>query len=321
MPPAFFDLAWRAWRSDQLIQRLAAIAIIAILNITTYEPLEFASLFALAPIFYVGVRIFAKSANWTDRISWTMLGSVAGGFVLWTIFRAWLFFSLIDKNGSRLSPIQQSEEVMLLMSRCWQFPLAVLIVGVYGCRLTSNFRGAMVVAAAILFQISLWTFTQSDFGRRQQPLHEEFKFAERFLAEKTAVLLRPPTVFVNVSKLEVCWLDWRARAFYKFDHTAGIVFNRSTAIEVGRRARLVAPFEGWDSYPIEKRKAIQAWIERPVDKDYGPRECDIFRLARESELDYILLVDVHFENLACAKHGALSIYDCRQLRETRFKAR
>ena len=212
MPPAFFDLACGGVAlSDQLISRLAAITLIAIPNMTIYAFLDpscshWRRFLLWRPDFRKKRELDRPNQLDDARQRRGRLRPVGGrsNLPLLVVGRRIPIADVADSANRRGHVV--AEPLLAVSARCPDRR-----------RLRpapdEQWSRAMVVASAILFQIGLWTLTQSDFGRRKQSHYEEFQFAERFLAEKTAALHRPPTVYVSASMLGVCWLDWRHNPF------------------------------------------------------------------------------------------------------------
>jgi hypothetical protein len=128
-----------------------------------------------------------------------------------------------------------------------------------------------------------------------------------------------PTVFWSAANLEDIWFELPAKSFFVTQQVSGNMFNRGTAIEGQRRARLVAAFD-LDSWRAS-RYSIADWKRRSLERVYGrdldsspPTLEDLHRLCREDALDVAVLRQ-EFDGWVSRSNGRWFIYDCRQIRE------
>lgn len=319
--PALIDLAWNAWNANALKCRLATIAIVVALGMNNFVPLEFAILFFFVPVFLYGFMTFAKSISWSDKISYSLLGSALVGFAVWGGYRAWIYFSLCDDLQDQANLLIMIEIVVAMLGSGVVLPLILLALAGVGDRLVGVRRAASLVAVAALLQVGLFAWSNSENFREHQPMGDELRFVENFLNERRDGA-RPICVYSNYGKLGQYWVEWRTQSFYDCFQLAGFVFNRETAIEGKRRVNVVAPFEaaalskaGWDAFPEMCKSKIEAWLDLSVKHSGPPNSDDVYRLASEPNVDYIVLFKTHVDDLAIARHGNVSIYDCRTLRE------
>ena len=322
MPPAVVDLAWTAWQTNRLTCRLVAIAIALTLGLSNFIAIEFACAIAFVPVVYFGAVIFAKQATMTDKISWALLGGAAVGFAMWGAFRTWLFLSVCLTLRSELTVPNQWQVVFASLARGVLLPLLLVAVARAGSRLFGRRRVATFAALAVCVWVGLYFWLNSECSQAQSPPHVDLRFVEQFLNRKRIDEGRPMGIYSNLGKLDRYWVDWRVRSFYDPLQSSGFVFNRETAIEGKRRAVLVAPFEAaaiashWDMMTQRGKDRLEAWLDTSLADSPGPQASDLLRIANEESVDYIVLFHAHFDDLACARHGDASIYDCRRLRET-----
>ena len=326
-PPALFDLAWNAWRTNELKNRCGSLAIVVALGLTNFVPLEFVTLLFFVPVFFYGFMTFAKSLSLADKLSWTLLGSVLVGIGVWGVYRVWSYFALNEELVEQASYLTMYEVTAAALTPGVFLPLALLAVVVFHRQIVGVRQAVGCLIAAALIQTGLFAWTCSEHFRAHRPLGSELQFVEAFLKERRADSPGPMCVYSNYGQLGQYWVEWRTQSFYDCFQLAGFVFNRDTAIEGKRRVGAVAPFEAaalskgsWDIFPDMCKVKIEGWLELNV-KDTQPSQDDLFRLANEPSIDYIILFKTHVDDLAVARHGDVSIYDCRALRESRIACR
>jgi len=326
-PPALFDLAWNAWRTNELKNRFGSLAIVVALGLTNFVPLEFATLLFFVPVFFYGFMSFAKPWSLTDKLSWTLLGSVLVGIAVWGVYRVWIYFALNEELVEQSSYLTMFEIVVAALTPGILLPLALFAAVVFHRQIVGVRQAMACLVAAALIQTGLFAWTCTEHFRSHHPLGSELRFVEAFLKERRADSPRPMCIYSNYGQLGQYWVEWRTQSFYDCFQLAGFVFNRDTAIEGKRRVSAVAPFEAaalskgsWDLFPDMCKAKIEGWLELSV-KDTQPNQHDLFRLANEPSIDFIILFKTHVDDLAIARHGNVSIYDCRALRESRIACR
>jgi hypothetical protein len=126
----------------------------------------------------------------------------------------------------------------------------------------------------------------------------------------------PPSVFWTTD-LRYIWFEAGALSWFNSVQMSGSAFNRDTALEGKRRARLARRFvvdsmrrEGgqdpwWRVALLRLHEA--RWEEPPPTAD------DLFRLAEEPGLD-LIVSECRLDNLFCASDGRYYLYDCATLR-------
>lgn len=323
--PCLFDLAWNAWQTGEWKRRLGAISIVVATGVVNFIPLEFVTLLFFVPVFYYGFRTFAKSMPIRDALAWTILSSSLVGFAIWAVYRLWIYLEMCSAVREHSNVILEYHIGCVTLSAAVIVPLLLLAAAGLNRRLFSMRSVRVSVALALLFQVALYAWSMSNNFKANQPQAEELRFVENFLNARRAQGNKPLCVYSDYGKLGQTWVEWRTRSFYDCFQLAGFVFNRDTAIEGKRRVAAVAPFEaaslmkrGWDSFPDICKNEIENWLNVSVEDCEAPGPEDLYRLAREESIDYIVLFKSHIDHLAVARHGDVSIYDCRALRETRL---
>jgi hypothetical protein len=170
-----------------------------------------------------------------------------------------------------------------------------------------------LVYPAVLARLRQSEWYESRFTAGYRHRH----FVISYLSERAGQLGQTPTVYWPVD-LRYIWFDSKCHSYFTWVQMSGCAFNRGTAIEGGRRARLVGRFE------LELLRKVpnidQSWwrgfsrICRIRDPDHMAGRSELLALCSDGALDYVVLDD-NVGDLYCATDGRFFIYDCRQLRE------
>lgn len=325
-PAALFDLSHRLWTDGRPAPRVAAVAILATLGISNYAWLEVVLVLLFVPVFLYALRTL-HGLPWREAAPRALLASVVVGIAVWGFFRAWIYWSLCDFR--HLEPFHIQAHVMaVLLAVGVLFPLALAAVAMLRPVIARRGSALVLVGAALVAQIGLFTWTQSERYRLAQPEGAELAFVDSFLADRQKNRSTPLCVYSDFGKLGQVWVEWGTRSYYDSFQLAGFVFNRDTALEGKRRCRNVAPFEavalasgGWDAVPDLCKQRVERWLDRPVGNDAAPTIDDLRRLASDPAVDVVVLFRSRIDGAPCIRHGAVSIYDCRALREDRLARR
>jgi hypothetical protein len=198
----------------------------------------------------------------------------------------------------------------------------LLVLAILGSRLVRARHVWAPAAAAVALQTAAFVWTTTDHYQSLDCQAGELQFVDAFLKEHKGEFTRPTSIYTNYGRLYQSWIEWGACSYYTCSQLSGFVFNRDTAIEGKRRGLLVAPFEAvsllkgrWEVFPDGVKTKFEEWYETDI-ANAQPTEDDLLTLAQDRSIDFIVLFTTHFENLACAQHGNVSIYDCRALRES-----
>lgn len=327
-PPAVFHLALQSWQANRISSRLCAVALVAWLGITTYHWLEFLCLGCFLPVTYYAAIIFGKKAEPADRVGYSVAASVLLGLTLWGSFRIWNFFENCGALLGELTYINVYDIVIANLNAGILVPLTLLVLAVAGSWLATTRRVWPLLAGAVAVQAAFFAYMGSEAYRTQHPQYAELQYVEDFLKERRQEEGRSLAIYCNYGRLYQYWVEWGTRSYYDCFQLAGFVFNRETAVEGQRRAKIVGPFEAVslakgrsEVIPEGVKEKISAWLGADVDSPSPPTEEDLLRLAREDDVDYIVLFCTHFEHLAEGRRGDVSIYDARKLREVRVSHR
>jgi hypothetical protein len=326
-PPAFLHLAARSWQTSAVLPRLAAIGLAAFLCMSTYHSLEILCLVFFLPVTYYAAIVFFKNATAADKVGGAVGVSALIGMFLWGGFRVWVFFTECTDVQEDLTPFNYFSFVILNVGAGIIVPTVLLIFAFAGRRLVNTRRAWAPLTTAVALQTALFTWMTTDSYQSLNPKATELQFAGAFLKEHKAKQTQPLSIYCNYGRLYQYWIEWGTRSYYDCFQLAGFVFNRETAVEGKRRAMLVGPFEAvslaknrWDILPSAIKDKIEGWHEIDIDTRQ-PTEDDLLALAQDPAIDFLVLFSAHFDHLACARRGDVSIYDCRQLRQTQLATR
>jgi hypothetical protein len=195
---------------------------------------------------------------------------------------------------------------------CQAAGFAVTVLG-YARRFQFGLATTAVAYLAMLtyLQVAPW------YQMRYVPEERQTEFVAAFLREQRDGSGRAPCVYWNVDIYQI-WFRLRATSYVTIYQMAGCAFNRETAYEGKRRVHLVALFENDAErnspkpLPARWRQFFMDFRDCPTDAP-APTRDDLFRLAREEQLDYAIL-PIAIDDLYCKTDGHVYIYDCKQLR-------
>jgi hypothetical protein len=177
-----------------------------------------------------------------------------------------------------------------------------------------------VAAPALSFGLDVSTQGRSQFTR----YGADVIFARDVIDHPSG--RRAPTVYSSLGHAEYVWIDFRAASYFDGVQTAGVMFNRQTAIELNRRIELVNKFEmerlrKESRFMTDGAKGIIERLYRLKLDGPPPTRDDLVRLCQESDLDYVVIPQ-EFPGLYSASNGRIFVYECNKVRNTSsFSAR
>jgi hypothetical protein len=147
---------------------------------------------------------------------------------------------------------------------------------------------------------------------------KDVAFVRQFLQTRRDDYPDVPTVYWSMGNLEDIWIALGCKSFYVAPQAAGNMFNRGTAMEGERRARLVRRFDlaMWAAFPYPLPDWKRTWVERIYRCDIssgGPTLEDLYRLCREADVD-VAVLGHKFDGWYSASNGRWFIYECRSIR-------
>ena len=150
-----------------------------------------------------------------------------------------------------------------------------------------------------------------------EPHARDVAFVRGFIAARYPPVGRPPTVYAGPwGDLGLVWLGLRAQNYFA---AVVVIFNRETAFETLRRARLVRLFELeryrdiGDMVPPVAHPLV-AYLFEPQRPAPSPGRADLARLCEGREAVDIAVLAQDLGGLASADNGRVFIYECRRLR-------
>ena len=151
------------------------------------------------------------------------------------------------------------------------------------------------------------------YGRRFSIAYRRTEFIASFL--DTRPEKRNVTVYYP-GDLRQIWFDLGTRSYFNPVQLSGCAFNRSTAIEGRRRARLVRAFEAEHlrRHPMVHRywqQALTAFYD--ADNLNPPEEEDLVALCADEGIDFAIVTQ-RFDGLYCSTNGTCYVYDCASVR-------
>ncbi|MBI1832826.1 MAG: hypothetical protein HYR84_15405, partial [Planctomycetes bacterium] len=309
--PLAFLLIARWSESESVLKQCASLALVGFFCVTHYIPIELGIFAIMVPL-----SIFASRMN--DE-SWWYGG--ARGFVVaaiaWMLYR-WCFFAAQRDVIARFFDL--GEWVM--------FDLvgpAFLIVGlcVTACywNAAPSLAGLRWTSALIALGIPLGLFATEvspAFRQHHTRLGSDIAFVSDFIRDHHPADGRRPAVYCVCNRPDLLWIDGRTTSYFSIIQTAGVMFHRDTAMEIDRRAQVVAKFEMAQQraemlYPDEGKKVGMANLFK-IDFDCpAPTRDDLIRLCRDPGLDYVAIPH-EFPGLHSASNGRIFVYECYKVR-------
>jgi hypothetical protein len=133
-----------------------------------------------------------------------------------------------------------------------------------------------------------------------------------------------PTIYASLGRPDLLWIDVGANSYFDIIQTAGVMFNRKTAVEIQRRAELVAKFEmahQRSGIPIDdvRKVGLENLFKIPF-QSAAPTQDDLVALCSEPGLDYVVIRQ-EFAGLYSASNGRVFVYECSKVKGLTSSAR
>ncbi|MGL6075998.1 MAG: hypothetical protein ACRC8S_17715 [Fimbriiglobus sp.] len=314
--PVSLELVRVTWKSEMVPSLTSIFGFLLILNSIHINHSLFASL--------IGAVIGAILL----RSRQPRLGAILGFSAVFCGFRLYEAFGVIvawldpDTKYNVFAPALK----WLIL---WNYfgPILKIVVSVMLCVIAQRFRGF----AFLLMAISLLTIGLSSRcdGIHQHPsiMQKDVYFVINHL-QAVSNSERKPSVYwpshLGGSSV-ILWFYGRSETYINDIQSAGVMFNRGTAMEAKRRWHLVMPFEFGDP---KKETAVEADLCMRLMNPKGfktipgtlqlPKTTqeDLLRLASDRDLDW-LITDMNFPELSPISNGSIFIYDMQKLRSER----
>jgi hypothetical protein len=267
-------------------------------------------------------RGLARQPHRPDWLPAAVHGGVVIGFVVACLYgvSVLLVLCLVKPDPSLnldLHPLVIALTAPHLMPKLPLITLACCLSVVAWRRFGS--RIALSVAAVVLavgYQTLLCTLSHSAwYGQWFSTDYRRTHFIATQLAERRGGG-RPPTVYWPTEVRHI-WFDLQANSYFNWVQMSGDAFDRRTAIEGQRRARLVRNFElaatrKGPPTPSYLRMVTSNFFETDEPAP-APTVEDLLRLCEDPLLDLVVL-EQEFEGLYTATDGKVFVYDCEEVR-------
>ncbi|MSQ95468.1 MAG: hypothetical protein EXR98_13045 [Gemmataceae bacterium] len=325
IPLAFLVLA-RWSESHALLPRLGALALAGyflIISFATNEMLMFLFVLPLAVFYWWWMEDPVRSDWWWHAGATTL----CGGEVSWMLYR-WGF--MYAHREVILGYYDQSE-LFRVFIQCvpavlWMVLALVAVrwMGAQGQATALRWTCGLFALAipALHFAMDATPQSRSRFTR----YGADMDFVRQTIEAWGQVGERVPAVYCSLGRVDYIWLDLHATSYYDAVQTAGVMFNRKTAVELRRRIERIRNFE-MDRLRTEAvflTDDAKAVLERLYGANFEgspPSEADLVRLCQEPGLDFVV-VPQKFPGLYSATNGRIYVYECYKVRTaSSFSAR
>ncbi len=318
--PLGFMLIEERWKRSGMANQWGVISLTALFAFKSF------TLWILMMELFVAIMV----CLWLTRRPWTarLLLTVALGS--WIVVTAG---SLVGWGVALSSTFANTHEYAYLI--VWQkLPRTILGPGLvcglsllllYGLwRLSDSRRlfSAVLIGLIISWIIPWYSFHGRPHSESQTMARGgEIEFVKSYLQSQIATNFsttqRTPTLHWPLCDPKELWFELHANCYFSWVQLSGNMFNRQTAMEGERRARLVRTF---DKSVYRNRKLFAApWQQRSFRRLYGntldlaePSAGDLLRLCQEDSLDYVVLRQ-DLGGMFDATDGKLYIYDCKKI--------
>ncbi len=221
--------------------------------------------------------------------------------------------------GTEMADIAQS--MIKLSSRTFVFMIALFILSA-ALSIIKTPRSVAAFSLAVWLSTSLVTFMLKERPEYKERIRPGYKDVQ-FIGETIEKNLHKSDKYMKDEQIywtdcaEWIWFSLQANSYYSHSQLVGVIFNKGTILEGTRRAALAKPFEVAKlkkiKTPLREGERMELSFLNATMQDPPPAEKDLFRLANDSMLDWIIL-DIGFEGLYSATNQSVYIYDCSMLR-------
>lgn len=217
---------------------------------------------------------------------------------------------LLDQRGpvSLVRTVVQSPGTLGLA-----FVVIAVLAGFAARTRTRPMLVAWCVGGAVVLQaLAFWgaVFSERAFG-----LSHSLEAVRAHVAARANEGRPVQSVYSNTIGAGLIWREVNVQSYFHFDQAVGVMFDRRTAMEVRRRAALVAPFE-LDRVRPQTRSRLPRIVvlmtDRLFSQDSGrPSSAnDLRRLCAEAEVDVVALGQEALPGPG-RPPDAVTIHDCR----------
>jgi hypothetical protein len=319
-PPLAFGAAVRLWRRDTGLARCAALALVLLVTCNwRYDAVPGVSVFLVClPVAVIGSRGLRRAPARPDGLARGAVAAFAGAVALMALADAFVVLMLARTPPTfeaDIHPIQALRSGSAVLYKLPLLAVAAAAVWWASARLGLGRRFRLACLAAWLgYQTAVTGLGASDwYNSRYSAAYAHREFVAAYVRERGG--RTPPSVFW-LTDLRYVWFEAAAHSYFDPVQLSGSAFNRGTALEGKRRARLVRRF-GVDAL---RREPVDVWWSAALLRLYdagwdepAPTADDLFRVAEEPGLD-LVVSEVRLDGLYCAADGGYYIYDCATLR-------
>ena len=316
IPLAFaFIVRWSV--AESLPARLGALTMIAFFAVGNLAQQEL-TIIAMALALSMGLAVLNRDGLGSN---WWWLG-LARGFVLgalgWMTYRWWFFVSKREVISQHFD-LNEFALFDLFHPFLWLVGICIAASIWNAWPAQATVRWAALVLATIV--PSAWFATEAcpTFRREHTRIGQDIAFIREYVGEQRRAEGRHPSVYCSLGRADLLWIDVPATSYFDIIQTAGVMFQRQTAIELQRRIGLVAKFE----MARQRQEAVFLDNAKKVGMENlfhemfdgpAPTALDLVRLANDPALDYIVIPKC-FDDLYSATNGRVYLYDCAKMRK------
>lgn len=312
-------LAAEWWRSGRPADRLAsAVTLVAVVWFPwNWTPFVFWVIAGVAAATLVGVRGLGRVPKRPDWLAATLLSSRVAVAVVWTVLAA-----VAATTDPRLLGRPELLDWVRLPAGLgggwinWLVALAATAVAVrWAASRPVRAAGLVMLAAGVHAAFGLVPTAQW-YLRAYRPQVLDAGFVREVVG---AGRVRPaPTVYWATDRAGTVWFEVGADAYFEYAQIGGNLFNRANAVEVHRRAGVVAPFERYTYYRDRDRlddrvRQVVRDLFHGDPADRPPGRADLDRLAADPAVDWVVL-EQDFPDAGPVTNGRVYVYDARRLR-------
>jgi hypothetical protein len=241
------------------------------------------------------------------------------GIALLVTFAGLVLWVGVQTGGAPLHPASLLRVLGYINARLVCLLVVCQAAGVFGAALGYARRFRIGLAGSAVAYLAVLSYLQASpwYLTRFVPEERHTEFVADYLRERGEGAAPAPCVYWNTD-IDRVWFRLRATSYVTIYQMAGCAFNRATAEEGKRRVHLVGRFEA-DAERRSPKKLPARWLkfyadfrDSPPDAP-PPTRADLFRLAQEEQLDYVVL-DVSIDDLYSKTDGQVYVYDCHRLR-------
>lgn len=322
--PLALVLAAHMWQQSATGQT-SSILLVGFFGITNFHiielvvpPIVFACLLLLR-ILTRSTRTARMDPNWLAR---NLVFSIFAGCTAWGVLKVLTILNLRPELMAFVDPIVYATILVnCIAPLLWLVPILMCMAmitrwHIAGPRLV---LGCIVLALAVQSMMFLVPHAPA-YREAYKPHGHDLAYAQRYLDKRYGGSQETLTVYQAVwGNVSYVWFDLRAKSYYDLAQVVGVLFNRETAFEGQRRAKIVRSFELERWRPIKQflaasDKMMMDRIFKPERGISEPTPADLSRLCQASESVDIAILKQEFQGLASATNGHISIYECAMVR-------